>query len=112
MIDNNYTDIGTVFLSVVFGMVSILLGLKRLIKHWEKEGLEIEKINTEESLIKSLRTESERMSSQNQRLMDQLLTLQLQIGELHQSISRLRSENDNLHRQIESLNNDMKVIVK
>lgn len=111
MIDvNNYQNVLTVFGGAAASFLSVIYGLRKMIRHWEKEGLEIQKINTEESLIKSLRSESERMALQNQRLMEQLSSLQLQIGELHQAITKLRSENDALHRQIETLNQEIKVI--
>ena len=100
-------ELATIIGSIVAAAIASVLGLRRMVRHWEKDGLEIEKTNAEESLIKSLRTESERMASQNQRLMEQLTTLQLQIGELHHSINRLRSENDTLHQQITQLHREI-----
>jgi len=104
-------ELATIVGTIVAGAITSVIGLRKLARHWEKDGLEIEKVNAEESLIKTLRVESERMSKQNQNLMNQLVELQTQIGELHNSINRLRSENDVLHLQISNLNteiNDMK----
>lgn len=100
-------ELATVIGAIIVGAVTSVVGLRKMVRHWEKEGLEIEKVNAEESLIKSLRQESERMAGQNQRLMEQLTTLQLQIGELHQSINRLRTENDTLHQQIAQLHREI-----
>lgn len=101
------TDIATIVGSIITGAIASVLGFRKMLRHWEREGLEIERSNAEESLIKSLRVESERMAQQNQRLMDQLATLQMQIGELHTSINRLRTENDTLHRQITDLHKEI-----
>lgn len=104
-------DLATIVGTIAAGAIASVLGLRRLVKHWEKEGLEIERVNAEGSLIKSLRAESERMATQNQKLMEHLVALQTQISELHMSINKLRSENDILHQQVSQLHqeiNDMR----
>lgn len=103
----NIKELGAVAGALVAGAVASVVGMRKVSRGWEKDGLEIQKSNAEESLIKSLREESERMANQNQKLMDQLSALQLQIGELHQSINKLRLENDSLHRQIAQLNTEI-----
>ena len=86
---------------------SILIA-KKLLLQWEKSGLEFKKTNAEESIIRTLRIESERMFDQNQKLMENLLSLQLQLGELHTSIGKLKLENDQLHVQIKKLTTELK----
>lgn len=96
----DWKEIGAIIGGVITGAVASVLGSRKLVRKWEKDGLEIQKTNAEESLIKSLRDESERMASQNKKLMEQLSALQLQIGELHSSITKLRLENETLTHQI------------
>jgi peptidoglycan hydrolase CwlO-like protein len=104
MIDaSTIKEIVTVAGSVAAASVAAVLGLRKSFKHWEKDGLEIERSGAEEVLIKSLRQETERLATQNQKLMEQLLSLQLQLGNLHQSITKLRTENDHLNTQIKQL---------
>ena len=107
MIDTNIIkEIVTIVGSVATVAFASILGLKKTIRVWEKDGLEIEKSRTEESLIKSLRSELERMAHQNQKLLEQLSFLHNQINELHQSVSVLRNENDILHKQLNKLRSD------
>lgn len=104
MIDlNTVKEILSVFLTIAATAIGSIMGIKKLMLQWEKSGLEFQKTNAEESIIKTLRLESERMFGQNQKLMEQLLSLQLQLGELHTSIGKLKIENDQLYIQIRKL---------
>ena len=107
MVDSNIIKELTTILGTIVTVTFVsILGLKKTIRMWEKDGLEIEKSRTEESLIKTLRVELERMNDQNQKLITQLSSLHTQINELHTSISILRNENDILHKQINRLSKD------
>jgi len=103
-------EVVTIAGSVAAAAVAAVLGLRKSFKHWEKDGLEIQRTGAEEALIKSLREETERMANQNQKLLEQLLSLQLQLSDLHQSINKLRLENDSLNTQIKQLKSELNAL--
>lgn len=101
-------EILSILATIAVTAAGSILAVKRLLLQWERNGLELRKTNAEESIITTLRVESERMFEQNQKLMEQLLSLQLQLGELHTSIGKLKLENDQLHIQINKLTIELK----
>lgn len=109
MIDlNTAKEMLSVVSTMVIAAVGSVFAIKKIVLQWEKNGLEFEKTNAEENIIKILRSETERMFAQNQKLMEQLLSLQLQLGELYNSIGNLKIENDQLHNKIKFLTSELK----
>lgn len=88
---------------VAASLVGGALGLQRLMKFTAVNSASIEHARADESLIKGLRTELERLGAQNGRLADSLNELQRNIGGLNVEVGRLRAENAEQEREIKEL---------
>ncbi len=75
------------------GILGTFLAFKRTLRMSAADDVKTEESRAGESLIKGLRLEVERLSTQNGRLADTLNELQLKLAELHSEVGHLRSEN-------------------
>jgi septal ring factor EnvC (AmiA/AmiB activator) len=93
---------GWVTAAVLGGFV----GIKKLMRFTAASDASIEHARADESLVKGLRTELERLSGQNGRLADALNLLQNDVTDLLKQVGRLKAENDRQAHEIIDLRGD------
>ncbi len=85
------------------GLLGTFLAFKRTLRMSASDDRQAEESRAGESLIKGLRIEVERLSTQNGRLADTLNELQLKLAELHSEVGHLRAENALAVEEIQDL---------
>lgn len=85
------------------GLLGTFLAFKRTLRMSAADDVKVEESRAGESLIKGLRIEVERLSTQNGRLADTLNELQLKLAELHSEVGHLRAENALAVEEIQDL---------
>ncbi len=85
------------------GLLGTFLAFKRTLRMSAADDVKAEESRAGESLIKGLRIEVERLSTQNGRLADTLNELQLKLAELHSEVGHLRAENALAVEEIQDL---------
>lgn len=84
-------------------LVAVAMGLQRVLKSWKAE-------NAESSIISLMRTELERLSSQNTTLTSNLNKFQLQVIALNESLGQLSAENSRLQKEVNDLSAELSAI--
>ena len=94
---NYFTEL---IVSITIGLGAIMYGIQSLLKNWK-----ISKV--ENSLLKMMHEELERMSLQNTTLSNEIGKLQTELVNLSTQLSGLTKENQKLQVEVSSLNNEI-----
>jgi predicted nuclease with TOPRIM domain len=97
-IDPNY--VSQLAAAAVVALAAIAFGLQTLMKNWKSN-------NAENSLLKMMHEELERMSTQNTILSSEIGKLQLELIKLSTQLSNLSSENHKLQVEVATLHKEI-----
>ena len=98
--DSTFPYFTTEIAAVVFTVGGIALGIQKLVKHWTM-------VSAENSVVKLMHTELERVGQQNRLLAEELNKLQLEIISLNKELRNLSIENSKLHEQIYNFSSEV-----
>ncbi len=82
------------------GLIALSVGIQKLVKEWRSTG-------AENSVIKMMHEELERMGTQNARLTEELTKLQNEIVELNNQLTKLNIENNKLQEEVAALTTEL-----
>ncbi len=103
MIDGAFESVKEAAGWLAFALGGGAIGLQKLMKFTASNNAGIEHAKADESLVKGLRVELERLGQQNGKLAESLNTLQNKITQLNTEVGQLRGENTRQSREITDL---------
>lgn len=94
---NYFTEL---LISITIGLGAVMYGIQSLLKNWKIS-------KTEDSLLKIMHEELERMSTQNTSLSYEIGKLQGELITLSSQLSTLTKENQKLQKELAGLNSEI-----
>lgn len=105
MDDINTGSITQIFGGVFIAVITLALGMQKMLKSWKETGVE-------SSVITLMHQELERMSAQNIILATELNKLQLEVLNLNKELQKLNLENRRLQQEIVALTLEISMLQK